>query len=113
MELASILDKVRSLTMVPRDSLVDLAYQVQVILARNIPGAFVECGVWCGGASFLMAAMLRQAGVLDRKVWLFDSFEGMPPPQPIDGPAAQAWAKTPEKPWYSERVPISLDITSA
>ncbi len=109
MELASILDKVRSLTMVPRDSLVDLAYQVQVILARNIPGAFVECGVWCGGASFLMADMLRQAGVLDRKVWLFDSFEGMPPPQPIDGPAAQAWAKTPEKPWYSERVPISLD----
>ncbi|HKB42103.1 MAG TPA: TylF/MycF/NovP-related O-methyltransferase [Gemmataceae bacterium] len=109
LDVPSALDRVRSLTMVPRESLVDLAYQVQVVLARNIPGAFVECGVWCGGASFLMADLLRQAGVRDRKVWLFDSFEGMPPPQPIDGPAALAWAQSPEKPWYSERVPFSLD----
>src|SRR5262249_14369341 len=30
----------------------------------------------------------------DRKVWLFDSFEGMPPPEEIDGPAAAEWARS-------------------
>ena len=35
--------------------------------------------MWRGGTGFLMAEILRGAGVRDRKVWLLDSFEGMPP----------------------------------
>ena len=79
--------------MVAEASRVDLALQVKQVLAHNIPGDFVECGVWRGGASFLMGELLRQAGVNDRKVWLFDSFEGLPPPEGIDGPAAVAYSK--------------------
>src|SRR3954470_880397 len=96
--LRSALDKVRGLTMVHETALIDLAQQVDMVLADGVAGAFVECGVWCGGASFLMADLLRQANVTDRKVWLFDSFEGMPAPQTIDGPAAMAWAQAGEKP---------------
>lgn len=90
--LEQILDKIRPYTMVPDASLIDLAWQVCGVLATGVPGDFVECGVWRGGASFLVAELLRQAGIDDRKVWLFDSFEGMPPPEEIDDAAAKAWA---------------------
>src|SRR5262249_49399113 len=66
-------------------ALIDVANLVHVILVLNVPGDFVECGVWRGGTAFLMAELLKQAGVRDRKVWLFDSFEGMPPVEKIDG----------------------------
>jgi len=92
-EIKPILDKTRPFTMVAQAALVDLALQVQHVLAENIRGNFVECGVWRGGAAFLMAELLRHFGVTDRKVWLFDSFEGLPSPDGIDGPAAMAYAK--------------------
>lgn len=112
-DLEPILRMVRPFTMVANESLVDLANQMLVVLRDNIPGAFVECGVWRGGASFLMAELLRQFGVTDRKVWLFDSFEGIPLPQEIDGPAAKEWAKTPNKPWYADKTAISVDAVRA
>jgi hypothetical protein len=95
--------------MVAEASLVDLALQVKQVLVGNIPGDFVECGVWRGGASFLMAELLRQAGVTDRKVWLFDSFEGLPPPEGIDGPAATAYTKNADNPWYFDNCRASLE----
>jgi hypothetical protein len=97
-ELASTLDKVRGLVMPPActDALVDVANLVRVILTLNVPGNFVECGVWRGGTAFLMAELLKQAGIRDRKVWLFDSFEGMPPVEEIDGAYSIAQANDPE-----------------
>jgi O-methyltransferase len=58
--------------------------------ARDFPGAFVECGVWRGGASFLMADVLLRMGD-NRPIWMLDSFEGMPPVEPIDGERALRW----------------------
>jgi O-methyltransferase len=84
------IDKVSRFTMVCRENLVELARHVYAAIELGISGDFVECGAWRGGAGFLMADLLRQAGVGHRKVWLFDSYEGLPPPQPIDGPAADA-----------------------
>ena len=108
-DLMASIARVRHLTMVPEPALIDLARLMQVMLTEGVPGAFVECGVWCGGASFLMADLLRQAGITDRKVWLLDSFQGMPQPTAVDGAAAMAWARTPNKPWYSAEVPLSLE----
>jgi hypothetical protein len=45
-EFTPVLDKIRTFTMVAEASLVDLALQVKQMLVGNIPGAFVECGVW-------------------------------------------------------------------
>lgn len=108
-DLASIVEKIRPFTMVPERSLVELARQVCAIVAFDIPGDLVECGVWRGGASFLMAEVLRHAGVRDRRVWLFDSFEGLPPPEEIDGAPAMAYGRNPADPWYHDNCRASIE----
>ena len=50
------------------------------IFATNVPGDFLEAGVLYGGVSIFMAALLRAAGQLgSRRMYIADSFEGMPP----------------------------------
>lgn len=53
---------------------------VTSVLADEVPGDFIEAGVWRGGAAILMRAVLAVRGVTDRSVWLADSFEGLPAP---------------------------------
>lgn len=108
-DLVPTLEKVRPFTMVPTESLVDLARQVRAVVTSDIPGDFVECGVWRGGASFLMADLLRQAGVRGRKVWLCDSFEGLPPPEEIDGPAAMKYVQNTDSPFYFDNCSASVE----
>src|SRR5437588_6611067 len=108
-DFTATLNKVAPFTMLCRESLVDLARQVRFVLTSGIPGNFVECGVWRGGASFLMADLVQAAGVPDRKVWLFDSFQGMPSPAEIDGAAAAAWAQNPDGPQYYDNCRASIE----
>src|SRR5215212_6995068 len=108
-DLPPVLERIGPFTMVPQASLVDLARQTRVVLEQNIAGALVECGTWRGGSSFLMAEILKGAGVHDRKVWLLDSFEGIQPPQAIDGPAATAWAANKDGPMYFDNLRAPLD----
>ena len=54
------------------------------VVAAEIPGAVVECGVWRGGCSMLMILGLIDAGDVSRDVWLYDTFEGMTDPQERD-----------------------------
>jgi hypothetical protein len=107
-DLPPLLEKVRPFTMVREESLAELARQVRVVLTQAVRGALVECGTWRGGASFLMADLLRRADASDRRVWMFDSFEGIQPPQAIDGPAANAWAADTSGPMYFDnlRAPV-------
>ncbi len=52
-------------------------------------GDFVECGTWMGGASFAMLlAQRRLYGKIIKPVWMFDSFQGLPPADERDGPLA-------------------------
>ena len=55
---------------------------VNEVLRTNVPGDLIETGVWKGGATILMRAMLKVYGDTDRKVYVCDSFEGLPPPDP-------------------------------
>ncbi|MEM6528058.1 MAG: TylF/MycF/NovP-related O-methyltransferase [Chloroflexota bacterium] len=73
-------------TMVNARRLINLYDRVQDASANNIPGAIVECGSWNGGASALMATAARDSGDV-RQSWVFDSFEGVPPPTEDDGNA--------------------------
>jgi hypothetical protein len=50
------------------------------VLSDGIPGDVIETGVWRGGATIFMRAMLKVHGVTDRTVWVADSFEGLPVP---------------------------------
>lgn len=108
-DLPGVLQRVRPFTMVPTPALTELARQVRTVLDGGIPGDFVECGTWRGGSSFLMADLLRLSGVSGRKVWMFDSFEGIPPPEEIDGVAAKAWAENKDSPWYHDNLRVSLE----
>lgn len=58
---------------------------------EHIAGAFVECGVWKGGCIGLMASVSRDFGS-NRKIVLFDSFEGLPEPTDRDGEDAHSYA---------------------
>lgn len=52
------------------------------VINNSVPGDFAECGVWRGGCGILMKAVLRDRRAEgSRRVWLFDSFEGAPPPR--------------------------------
>lgn len=53
---------------------------VEYVVKNNIPGDFVECGVWKGGSSMLIAMTLQKFGVSDRMIWMYDTFEGMSEP---------------------------------
>lgn len=61
-----------------------LLQSVRYLEANEISGDFVECGVWKGGSSFLMAKALQMLGGADRNLWLFDTFNGVVEPTERD-----------------------------
>jgi O-methyltransferase len=52
------------------------------IIEQGIPGDFLEAGVWRGGACILLRGVLAAYEDNSRRVWVVDSFEGLPPPDP-------------------------------
>jgi hypothetical protein len=60
---------------------------VESVIRENIPGDLIEAGVMRGGAVILMRAILRAYGVQNRSIWVADSFEGLPAPNPTKYPA--------------------------
>jgi hypothetical protein len=69
-------------TMVGIKRLENVRYCMQEVLKNNIPGDCIETGVWRGGTTILMRAILKAYGDQTRKVWVADSFAGLPPPNP-------------------------------
>jgi O-methyltransferase len=53
---------------------------IRQVLRENVPGDFIETGVWRGGACIFMRAALRAYGDGAREVWVADSFAGLPKP---------------------------------
>ncbi|MBX9783545.1 MAG: TylF/MycF family methyltransferase [Chitinophagaceae bacterium] len=66
---------VRNNTMLPYEQLVSLYEQIVYCEKNKIPGSLVECGVWKGGASGLMALANKQFGDRPRPLYLFDAFD--------------------------------------
>ncbi len=50
------------------------------VIALGVPGDLIETGVWRGGCCILMRGVLAANSIRDRKVYVADSFEGLPPP---------------------------------
>ncbi len=57
---------------------------VRYIITKGLPGDFVECGVGGGGSMMLVAMTLARLGVTNRRLWLYDTFAGMPNPSKHD-----------------------------
>jgi O-methyltransferase len=69
-------------TMVGLRRLENVRDLAQRALDNNIPGDFIETGVWRGGCCILMRGVLAANSVKDRKIYVADSFAGLPPPKP-------------------------------
>jgi hypothetical protein len=67
-------------TMIGVKRLANLRTLAENVIANRIPGDFIETGVWRGGACILMRAVLNAYDITDRRVWVADSFQGVPPP---------------------------------
>lgn len=67
-------------TMIGFKRLENLEYCCVEAIINNIEGDFLEAGVWRGGATIFMKAILKAYGDSNRKIWVADSFEGLPKP---------------------------------
>ncbi|MBA2294473.1 MAG: macrocin O-methyltransferase, partial [Actinobacteria bacterium] len=74
-------------TMIGMRRLDNLQQCIESVLSNEVPGDLVEAGVWRGGSGIFMRAVLKAHGSEDRRVWLADSFQGLPPPNPDQYPA--------------------------
>ncbi|MGH8777045.1 MAG: TylF/MycF/NovP-related O-methyltransferase [Jiangellaceae bacterium] len=92
-DFREIITAVRPYTMTGSDKLHALIAATKYIQQHAIPGDVVECGVWRGGSMHAVARVLDAAGDRSRDLYLFDTFEGMPPPtekdRRIDGRSAE------------------------
>ena len=85
--------RVRGNTMTSFERLATLWQQVRYLDRYGIDGALVECGTWRGGSVGMMAlAHLAACPTADRRLHLFDSFEGLPEPTAKDGTKAAQYA---------------------
>lgn len=78
-------------TMVGMKRMDNLQHCVETVLKENVPGDLIETGVWRGGACILMQAVLTVNGATDRKLFVADSFEGLPPPDPKYPVDSRSW----------------------
>ncbi len=91
----AIYNQVRPFTMTTVERCYALYYAVQYTVKNNIPGDFVECGVWRGGSSMMILKTLLSLGVRDRKLYMYDTYEGMSMPTALDGfEANDTWKKS-------------------
>ncbi|MFG2006129.1 TylF/MycF/NovP-related O-methyltransferase [Spirillospora sp. NPDC048911] len=69
----------RAHTMIGMTRLENLQHCVESVLLDEVPGDFIETGVWRGGACIFMRGVLAAHQAHDRRVWVADSFQGIPP----------------------------------
>lgn len=83
-EFKRIYEEYKDYTMTSIERMYALYKAVEYVMNSKIPGDFVECGVWRGGSSMIMAHTLLKLKETNRKIYLYDTFEGMPRPTEKD-----------------------------
>jgi O-methyltransferase len=83
-DIRDIIRAVMPFTMTDLNKLHALIMAVRYIVRYKVPGDIVECGVWRGGSMHAVARTLTAAGDQSRDLYLYDTFEGMPPPTEDD-----------------------------
>lgn len=84
MELGEIYTKCKPFTMTSAERMYALYKATEYVVKAKIPGDFVECGVWKGGSAMIIAYALLQKKETSRKIYLYDTYEGMPKPTTKD-----------------------------
>lgn len=79
-----IIARARHFTMTSYERMGALVAATEYICRHRIPGNIAECGVWRGGSMMVVAQKLIACGDTSRDLYLYDTFEGMPPPTSDD-----------------------------
>jgi O-methyltransferase len=95
-------------TMLSQARLDNIQDCVTQVIEDGIPGDLIETGVWRGGATILMRAVLAAYGDETRKVWVADSFQGLPPPDPERYPEDAG-----DTHWQWDQLAVSVDQVRA
>jgi hypothetical protein len=89
-----IVERVAPYTMTGPERRASLIGAIDHLVRHRIEGDIVECGVWRGGSMMAAALALMARGDTTRRLWLYDTFEGMSAPteadRGIDGASAQS-----------------------
>ena len=84
---ASVVSLVEGFTYLSRAKLQALESHARQIRRDGVAGAFVECGVGAGGSAAVIGTWAKRAG---RPLFLFDTFDGLPPPSEGDPDFSEA-----------------------
>jgi len=76
--------KCKPFTMTSTERLYSLYKSVEYSIKNKINGDYVECGVWKGGSSMMIALTLLKNNITDKKIYLYDTYEGMSEPTKDD-----------------------------
>ncbi|RYZ19648.1 MAG: macrocin O-methyltransferase, partial [Chitinophagaceae bacterium] len=80
----AVVAKVEPFTMTSQERIFGLVEAVDYIEKFQIEGDIVECGVWKGGSMLAIAETLSRYKNYNRKLYLYDTFEGMSAPTDED-----------------------------
>jgi len=72
----------RAQTMIGTARMRNLRQLCESVILNEVPGDFIETGVWRGGACIYMRGILDAHGDPQRRVFVADSFQGLPAPSP-------------------------------
>lgn len=98
-----------AVSMVPLARLDQLQNCIVDVVRNGVAGDLVETGVWRGGVTIFMRALLKVLGDPDRQVWAADSFEGLPEPDPVKYPVEYKAFKSAAMTKYYNHLAVSLE----
>ncbi|ATZ61046.2 MAG: TylF/MycF family methyltransferase [Methanosarcinales archaeon Met12] len=74
-------------TMIGTKRLDNLQFCIETVIKNGVEGDLIETGVWRGGACIFMRGVLAAYKIEDRRVFVADSFEGLPKPDAVKCPS--------------------------
>ncbi|MEE8171939.1 MAG: TylF/MycF/NovP-related O-methyltransferase [Alphaproteobacteria bacterium] len=83
-EFVELYDRARAYTLTSVECMYSLHQTVKYISQNDIPGDMVECGIWRGGSSMMIALTLESLGDFSRDIYLYDTYAGMTRPENVD-----------------------------
>ncbi len=83
-EFVALYEQARPYTLTSVECMYTLYQAVRYLHANDVPGAMVECGIWRGGSSMMIALTLKALGDTSRDIYLYDTYTGMTRPEDVD-----------------------------
>jgi O-methyltransferase len=90
MDFERLYQEIADYTLIDPERIRSLWNLISDVRRRDIRGDIVECGCYKGGSS----AVLRLGMGSGRKLWIYDSFKGMPETCELDGEEAKEYVGT-------------------